>query len=73
MSNSVSISDDFIDIVTLQNYMLVAFPNFLIISIDNPTYNNKTKKLVLGATRGLEVERRTRNWAIRVQFPPGAK
>jgi hypothetical protein len=46
MSNSVSISDDFIDIVTLQNYMLVAFPNFLIISIDNPTYNNKTKKLV---------------------------
>jgi hypothetical protein len=26
-----------------------------------------------GATRGLEVERRTRNWAIRVQFPPGAK
>ena len=27
----------------------------------------------LGATRGLEVERRTRNWAIRVQFPPGAK
>jgi hypothetical protein len=26
----------------------------------------------VGATRGLEVERRTRNWAIRVQFPPGA-
>ena len=27
---------------------------------------------MLGATRGLEVERRIRNWAIRVQFPPGA-
>ncbi len=38
-----------------------------------PVVKLLTKKYVkLGATRGLEVERRTRNWAIRVQFPPGA-
>ena len=39
-------------------------------TVYNITVNDKTVK---GATRGLEVERRTRNWAIRVQFPPGAK
>jgi hypothetical protein len=33
----------------------------------------KYNKNILGATRGLDVERRTCNWAIRVQFPPGAK
>ncbi len=36
-------------------------------------YKSNKSCLTKGATRGLEVERRTRNWAIRVQFPPGAK
>ncbi len=60
----------------MENNELVASASMNSVRVEAAAAQLKDGKLLVtgnGATRGLEVERRTRNWAIRVQFPPGAK